>query len=479
MDNKHKNQNSRWIAAVIGVYILLAVLFHVIAGEELLKRVSRGNYNMEIADTGTIELVQGASVEQVFQTKIQRLQSISVQWGTAMRPNKGVATVSLFNNVTGELVAAESYDVSQITESQVTTLTLPEAREDLYNVPLRILLTSDSISGSALYPLKASYTEKDGFELRYNGVPSNGILCFTVAGTDYVWTGLHYWELTCILGIIILGYLLYVEHCRRIRRQCILLTIVGQLKCYGFLIKQLVARDFKSKYKRSVLGVLWSFLNPLLTMVVQYIVFSNLFRFEVPHYQVYLLCGIVLFNFFAEACSMMVTSVIGNASLILKVYIPKYVFPLTRTMSSMINLLIAMIPLWIVAMFSGIMPTKAYLLLPYVLLCLMVFTLGVGLILAASMVFFRDTQFLWGVISMIWMYLTPLFYPESILPSGVLSIVKCNPLYYYVDFVRTIIIGGVSPEPRIYAVCFIFALVTLVIGLFIFRKKQDEFVLYL
>lgn len=478
------HKRNRWkgvkqIAFAMFVYLLLVVAFYLITGDQLRLRTSRGNYKMGVADSGSIELTAGTNVEQIFVVPIQKLESISVQWGTYYRTNQGTATVSLYDNRTNTLLASESYDASKITECQVTTFVLPTPLEDVYNVPLRLSITADSLSRSALSPMIVSSAKREHFTLSYNGQTANGILCFSATGEDYIWTGLHYWQLSASLGVLLLLYFLYVLDCQKQNKSCFLLMFVRQLRRYSFLMRQLISRDFKSKYKRSVLGILWSFLNPLMTMTVQYIVFSNLFRFDIPNYQVYLLCGIVLFNFFSEACGMMVSSIIGNSALIMKVYIPKYVFPLTRTLSSMINLLISVIPLLAVVLFSGIFPTKAYLLLPFDLLCLMLFTLGVGLILATSMVFFRDTQFLWGVLSMIWMYLTPLFYPESILSDGILRIVKCNPLYYYVNFARTVIIEGVSPEPMMYLQCFLMAFGSLLIGALVFRKNQDHFILYL
>ena len=113
------------------------------------------------------------------------------------------------------------------------------------------------------------------------------------------------------------------------------------------------------------------------------------------------------------------------------------------------------------------------------MLLLALFCLGLGMLLAAAMVFFRDIQFLWGVLTTIWMYLTPIFYPVSALPEGVQAVVKMNPLYLYVTFVRSCIIDGISPEPVMYAQCAVIALVTLVIGAVVFKKSQDKFVLYL
>ena len=251
------------------------------------------------------------------------------------------------------------------------------------------------------------------------------------------------------------------------------------LKKYKFLIKQLVNRDFKTKYKRSVLGVFWSFLNPLLTMSVQYVVFSNLFRFDIEHYPVYLLTGILMFNYFNEACSLTLMSIMNNGALIKKVYVPKFIYPLTRVLSSFINLIISLVPLILVVLVSGIKPHLSVFLVVYPLVCIGIFCLGLGMMLATSMVFFQDTQFLWNVLSMIWMYLTPIFYPAAILPAKVAWILKLNPLYYYIDFMRTCIIDGTSPSAVMYVASLASALLMLGIGTLIFRKNQDKFILYL
>lgn len=251
------------------------------------------------------------------------------------------------------------------------------------------------------------------------------------------------------------------------------------LKRYSFLIEQLVSRDFRLKYKKSLLGVFWSFLNPLLYMAVLYVVFSELFRFDIENYPVYLLSGIVMFNFFSEATTLTMNSIINSAALIKKVFVPKYIYPLTRTLSSMINLLISMIPLLAAVLISGIRPSPSFILIIVPIICISVFSLGIGMMLASSMTFFRDTQYLWGVISMAWMYLTPIFYPISILPDGAVWLVKANPLYYYVDFMRTCILEGSAPAAIDYATCFGSAAITLLLGIIIFNKSQDEFILHL
>ena len=463
---------------IIG-YLLLSVLFYFLAGEQLHFRESRENINMQTANSGSVELTSGSLVEQTFINKIQRLTSVSVAWGTYNRKNEGTVYIDVYELNGNTQIMHQEISAGEITEGYISTFTFEKPVEGLAGVPLLLKITADSIQGSAVSPLMNTAAFKDGFSLALNGNPVPGMLCFSVKGVDYIWTGLHYWKFVVAGGFLLVFYLwVTLYNIKRGKKPLLLMALVA-IRKYRFLIRQLVSRDFKSKYKRSVFGVLWSFLNPLLTMFVQYIVFSNLFRLDIPYYPVYLLCGIVMFNYFSEACGMTLGSIVGNANLITKVYMPKYIYPLTRVLSSFVNLLISMVPLFIVTFASGLYPTKAYLLLPFVLICLMIFCLGFGMFLAAAMVFFRDVQFLWGVISMIWMYLTPIFYPENILPTNVAILLKGNPIYYFIKFARMCIIDGISPEPRMYFYCFLFAVTSLLFGAFVFKKTQDRFVLYL
>jgi len=256
-------------------------------------------------------------------------------------------------------------------------------------------------------------------------------------------------------------------------------AVFGVLKKYGFLIRQLVSRDFKTRYKRSVLGVFWSLLNPLLTMMVQYIVFSTLFKSDIDNYPVYLLTGLVAFNFFTEGVGQALTSIVGNASLITKVYLPKYVYPVTRVLSSGINLLMSLIPLLLAAVITKEPFTKAYLMAPYFLVCVVVFTTGFGMIMASAMTFFRDMQFLWGILSMLWMYLTPVFYPISIVEVESRKYFGYNPMLHYVNALRSIVMDGTTPRPAEFAVCTLWAAVVLALGCVIFKKTQDKFVFYI
>jgi len=248
---------------------------------------------------------------------------------------------------------------------------------------------------------------------------------------------------------------------------------------YGFLLRQLVGRDFKAKYKRSVLGVLWSFLNPLITMTVQYIVFSTVFKAEVHNFPVYLLIGIVCFNYFNESTSMSLMSIISNASLITKVYVPKYIFPVSRVLSSTVNLVLSIIPLIIALVITRTPISFSWLLLPFGIACLLLLCLGIGFTLSSLMVFFRDTQFLWNVICMLWMYATPIFYPESIIPDKFIIFIKINPLYHIIKLLRISLMEGVFPGLNAFLLCILVSVIPLLFGIFIFRKTQDKFVLYI
>lgn len=461
-------------------YLAVILLFYFLAGEQLHLRDSWGNFSSLPPESGTVELTAGSIVQQKFTTKIQRLEQVSIQWGTYYRQNKGTILIELKDISNGQLLLSQRFDASTIQENDFITLTAEKPLEGLYQVPLVLSITSDGYSGSSPSPMmNHQQMEEIKGELLLNGTPVKGTLCFSVRGTDYIWTGLHYWEFA-VVGFVLLILLLTVLQYRwkKGKRSYIINTLVVIQK-YRFLIRQLVARDFKTKYKRSVLGMFWSFLNPLLTMCVQYFVFSTLFRSDIPNYPAYLLIGIVTFNFFSEACGMALSSIVGNAGLITKVYMPKYIYPLTRVMSSVINLGISMIPLLIVSFLTGIQFHRSVILSFYFLICVIIFSLGLGLLLSSAMVFFRDTQFLWGVLSMIWMYATPIFYPESILPGNFKIILRINPMYHFLKNIRVCILDGISPEPITYIQCLLTALAALLIGALIFCKSQDRFVLYL
>ena len=262
-------------------------------------------------------------------------------------------------------------------------------------------------------------------------------------------------------------------------------NIISNAKRYSFLMKQLIMRDFKVKYKRSFLGILWSLLYPVLMMGVMALVFSQMFKMRVEgvNYLVYLMTGLVMFNYFSEASNTAMTSVVTNFGLINKVYIPKYIFPISKVLFVGINFLLSLIPLLIIILVTGSGETKCviniwYLLLPYIFLCMLLFTAGMGLLLSCISVFLRDMFYIYGIILTIWNYVTPIFYDFSILPESIQPIFKLNPLFIFINGARTIILEAKCPDPITLLAMFLIGFLTLLFGAIVFRKKQDKFIYY-
>lgn len=243
------------------------------------------------------------------------------------------------------------------------------------------------------------------------------------------------------------------------------------------LLEELVARDIKIKYRRSVLGVVWTLLNPLFMMIILSIVFSNLFRFDIENFPLYILSGQLIFNFFSGATTDAMSSIIGNAALIKKIYVPKYLFVLSRVFSSFINLLASFsaLLLMMLVMRAELNWTVFLVVIPICLVA--VFSLGVGLLLAAVTVQFRDIMHLYSVFIMGLMYLTPVIYPMSILPPAIEMIVLANPLTNMLQMLRDVMLNGCVPSAASILIGAAEAAVALAVGLYVFYKRQDYFIL--
>lgn len=248
---------------------------------------------------------------------------------------------------------------------------------------------------------------------------------------------------------------------------------------YKPLLKELVRRDLKVKYRRSFLGYVWSLLNPLLMMCVMTVVFSYMFRFDIPNYPLYLITGQTLWTFFNESTSMSMYSVLQNGALIKKVYIPKFIFPVSRVLSSFVTMSFSLVAILIVMVFTSSPFHWTILLFPVPLLFLLLFSMGIGMVLSALSVYFRDITHLYGVLTMAWMYLTPLFYPVSALPETLIPVIQANPMYGYITFFRDIVLYGVIPGPAMWIQCIVSSLVALAVGMAVFRRMQRNFILYI
>lgn len=466
----------------ITLVTLLAVLlvFYWAAGEQLFYRESAGERQETQGNCVTEELLDGRSVEQYFQVNMDRVERIGVLLTSNGRDIISDVLITLVDNTTGNILIEKIIEEDQIGVNHYVYLEFEEgikgARGHQFKLSYQALNGMEGQTASGVYD-NSVFIERG--ELYINNEKIKGTMSYSIFGSDDVWTGHAYplWSFYLLFVFTIL-FCLCAYRFENNKREFVFETYFV-IKRYSFLIEQIVNRDFKVKYKRSVLGIMWSFLNPLLTMMVQYIVFSQVFKNDIDNFPVYLMCGTVIFSFFTEAVGLALMSIVGNASLITKVYVPKYIYPVTRVLSSLINLLISMIPLIFAVLITGQQIKKTYLLIPIILLCVLIFTIGVGMLLSALMVFFRDIQFLWGIVSMLWMYATPLFYPESIIPQQFKILLTINPMYYYVKTFRMLVMDGVSPEPKMYVWCAFMALCSVVIGAFVFKKTQDNFVLYL
>jgi ABC-2 type transport system permease protein len=244
---------------------------------------------------------------------------------------------------------------------------------------------------------------------------------------------------------------------------------------YKELIIQFVSRSIKTRYKRSMLGVVWTMLNPLLTMLVLTLVFSSVFRFSVENYPVYVLSGLVIWGFFSSTTSAAMGEMIWSGSLLSRIYVPKSVFAVSAIGTGLVNLLFSLVPLLVISLALGVRFRMAVLVLPLAILLLAAFALGVGLLLATTAVYFADMLPVYEVILTIWMYATPIIYPIEAVPSQFAWILKLNPLYYLVEVFRMPLFNGVIPDARVWLIAFGSAFVVLMLGGLIFTAKSSEY----
>ena len=243
------------------------------------------------------------------------------------------------------------------------------------------------------------------------------------------------------------------------------------------LLGELVAMDIKIKYRRSVLGVLWTLLNPLCMMIILSVVFSNLFKFDIENFPLYILSGQVIFNFYSDATSGAMSAIIGSAALIKKVYVPKYLFVLSRVFSSTINLMASFTAMLIVMVATRTELHWTAFLFPIPLILLVLFSLGIGLILSAVTVKFRDIIHLYGVFVTGLLYLTPVIYPMSILPDWLYKVVMLNPLTNILMMFRDVMLNNSMFSLSSFLIALVEACLSLGIGLYVFYKNQDKFIL--
>ncbi len=253
---------------------------------------------------------------------------------------------------------------------------------------------------------------------------------------------------------------------------------VSNLKKHQFLFEELVKRDFKQKYKRTVLGMGWSVLSPLLTLLVMKLVFTSFFGKDTPHFTTYLFAGNIVMSFFKESTKGGMSSLVNNAKIFSKVNVPKYLFLLSKNVSVLVNFGLILVLFFLFAALDGIVFGFHMLTLIYPIVCLVVFNIGVGMILSALFVFFRDTQYLYDVFLMLITYLSAIFYTIDRFPQWAQNLFLLNPVYCFIRYFRLVCIDGAIPSLAFHGLCLLYAAAALGVGLLVYRKNNHKFLYY-
>ena len=254
--------------------------------------------------------------------------------------------------------------------------------------------------------------------------------------------------------------------------------MIQKLKGYQFLFEELVKRDFKKKYKRTVLGVLWSVLSPLLMLLVMRLVFTQFFGRTTPHYTTYLFAGTLTFSFFNESTSQGMTSLMGNAGIFSKVNVPKYLFLLSKNVQTLINFGITLCVFFVFCILDQITFTWKFLLLIYPIVCLVLFNLGIGMILSALFVVFRDIQYLWAVFTQMLMYMSAIFYNIDQYEYFTQCLFLLNPLYLFIRYFRKIVIDATVPTVWFHLLMLADVVIALGVGCWMYKKYNTRFLYY-
>jgi ABC-type polysaccharide/polyol phosphate export permease len=242
---------------------------------------------------------------------------------------------------------------------------------------------------------------------------------------------------------------------------------------------ELVKRDLKLRYRRSALGIVWTMLNPLLMMLVTTIVFSSVFHFAIHNFPTYVLTGYVVWGFFSQATVIGSSSLLTSGSLVRRVYVPPALFPLASVNAAGVNLLLSLVPLFLIVVLTGGTFTWALLSLPVSLFLLLLFTSGLTLLLAAASVFYLDAMHTYQVLLVVWMYVTPIFYPIEIVPEQYQFIFRLNPLFHLIQIFRDPIYAGTWPDMTNLAMAMAYSVAMLFIGWWYFERSRRAFASYL
>lgn len=254
--------------------------------------------------------------------------------------------------------------------------------------------------------------------------------------------------------------------------------MINKLKQHSFLFHELVKRDFTKKYKRTILGMGWSIISPLMNLLIMWLVFSKLFGNNVNHYAIYLFAGQLVFSYFTDATNLGMSSLVSNAAIFSKVNVPKYLFLFSQNVSSLINFGLTLLIFFAFVAIDGIPFTTNFLLLIYPICCLILFNIGLGLVLSALFVFFRDMQYLWGIMTQLLMWMSAIFYTIDSYSYRVQCLFLLNPVYLYIRYFRKIVIDGTVPSLPFHLLAAAYAMIAFGAGAYMYKRFNHEFLYY-
>ncbi|MBQ4199508.1 MAG: ABC transporter permease [Kiritimatiellae bacterium] len=252
----------------------------------------------------------------------------------------------------------------------------------------------------------------------------------------------------------------------------------GKLRGHRFLFEELVKRDFKKKYKRTILGMGWSMLSPLLMLLVMKLVFEQFFGRSVGHYTTYLFCGLLFFNWFAESTNAGMRSLFGNASIFSKVNVPKYLFLFSANVQVLINFVLTLCVFFVFCAIDRVDFTWRFLLLVYPVSTMLLFCIGVGMVLSALFIFFRDIDYLWAVALQLLMYGSAIFYTTEKFSPDMQLAFSFNPVYRHIAYVREIVLAGTVPSLGTHLALLGFAVAAFLAGAFMYKRYNTTFLYY-
>ncbi len=247
-------------------------------------------------------------------------------------------------------------------------------------------------------------------------------------------------------------------------------------KQYAFVIQQLTGREIKRKYARSYLGILWSVLNPLLSMTVLSLIFSQLFRRSIENYPIYYLTGYILWQMFTGATTAAISTLVDNKPLLLKVKFPMELFVLVRVYTAFINFLYSAAAYAVMLLVFRISPKWTMLFSPVIILLLFLFSLGLSLLLSVAYVYFGDVRHLYSVFLTLWMYCSAIFYPAEQLQGAIRAVILCNPLYAYIHSLRSVVMEGTLPGGWELAQMLLWGIGTAATGVLVFRRSKNKLI---